>query len=337
MRSPRVVQVDLDTVTDTEIAAIHEMRVAAAAFDRPQDPAPQLEHLVIRFRDRGPDRRFVHVVARAGDTIVGHAVLRLSLIDNPHMGMFDLQVHPRHRRQGTGTALLRELLAVMTAEGRPVLLGESFAGTAGDDFAEALGVRMAQAARTSLLRMADVDWPDIEAAAAAKHPGYRLEAFVDHVPDELLEGYARAKTAMNDAPHDDADFGDVAYTPETLRADGARARTLGEPRVVFAVHEDTGEIAGLTEVLVTAAAPLRSYQEDTAVVPAHRGNGLGLWMKADMLVRLRAERPDVTELITGNAASNRHMLAVNDRLGYRLWSEVHGWQVDVPELSARLG
>ncbi len=331
-----VVQLDPETATDTDIAAIHGMRVAAAAFDRPQDPAPQLDQLSLRFRSTGPDRRFVHVVARAGDTVVGHAVLRLSLLDNPNVGLFDLQVHPRHRRQGTGTALLREVLAVMTADDRHVLLAESYAGTAGDDFAAALGVRMAQAARTSLLRLADVDWPDVEALAAAKHPGYRLETSVDRVPDELLDGYARAKTAMNDAPHDDADFGDFTYTPETLRVEEARARMLGQLRVVFAVHEDTGEIAGFTEVLATHPQ-LWSYQEDTAVVPAHRGNGLGLWMKADMLLRLRSERPDVTELLTGNAASNQWMLAINDRLGFRFWAEVHGWQGDVGELSARLG
>ena len=73
------------------------------------------------------------------------------------------------------------------------------------------------------------------------------------------------------------------------------------------------------------------------MVPAHRGRGLGLWVKADMLVRLRAERPEVAEVLTGNASSNRHMLAVNERLGYRLWSQINGWQGDVAELSARLG
>jgi GNAT superfamily N-acetyltransferase len=337
MRAPSVIQLDPETATDTEIAALHELRVAAAACDRPQDPAPLLEHLVARLRDRRPDRRTVYVVARAGDTTVGYAVLRLSLIDNPRMGMFDLQVHPEHRRQGTGTALLRALLAVMTAEGRPVLFAESHAGTAGDGFAGALGVRMVQVDRLSLLRLADVDWPDVEAAATAKHSGYRLEASADRVPDELLEGYATAKAAMNDAPHDDADLDDFVSTAETIRADFAFARTVGQPRVVFAVHEATGEIAGFTDVLLSRTAAQWSHQGDTAVVPAHRGGGLGLWIKADMLLRLRAERPDVTELITGNAASNRYMLAINDRLGFRPWSEIHSWQGDVAALVRQLG
>jgi hypothetical protein len=31
------------------------------------------------------------------------------------------------------------------------------------------------------------------------------------------------------------------------------------------------------------------------------------------------------------------MLRINDRLGFRPWSEVHGWQGDVGELVSRLG
>jgi RimJ/RimL family protein N-acetyltransferase len=83
--------------------------------------------------------------------------------------------------------------------------------------------------------------------------------------------------------------------------------------------------------------PQRAHQHDTAVVPAHRGHGLGLWIKSAMLVALRAERPDVTEIETGNSTANQHMLAINQRLGFRPWQELNSWQGDVPELDARLG
>jgi hypothetical protein len=103
-----------------------------------------------------------------------------------------------------------------------------------------------------------------------------------------------------------------------------------------AVHEESGAVAGFTEVLASHRS-YRAHQEDTAVVPAHRGSGLGLWIKSEMLVRLRAERPDVTEVITGNATSNRYMLAINGRLGFHPWTEINGWQGDVPQITARLG
>jgi hypothetical protein len=59
-------------------------------------------------------------------------------------------------------------------------------------------------------------------------------------------------------------------------------------------------------------------------------------MKSAMLLRLRAERPDVTEVITGNSTGNRHMLAINERLGFRPWQEINGWQADVPDVVRRL-
>ena len=47
-------------------------------------------------------------------------------------------------------------------------------------------------------------------------------------------------------------------------------------------------------MVLVGRRPQRARQHDTAVVPAHRGHGLGPWIKSAMLVALRTERPDVT-------------------------------------------
>jgi mycothiol synthase len=331
----QVTRFDHATATDEDIAALHAVKAAATAVDRPADPPPLLADVTATVRTGRPDRSRPYFLARDGADAVGGAMLWMSLTDNQHMGLLDLRVHPAHRRRGVGTALLRAAVAELSGLGRPVLLAESDAGTAGDGFAAATGARVVQTDRLSLLRLPDVDWADVEAAATAKHDGYRIEAWTGHAPDELIAGYAVAKTAMNDAPHDDADLGDFVYTPESIRDDERVTAGLGELRVVVAVHEETGAVAAFTELLTRRSH--RADQEDTGVVPAHRGSGLGLWVKSDMLLRVRADRPDVTEVVTGNATSNRHMLAINQRLGFRPWVEINGWQADVPALSARLG
>ena len=56
-----------------------------------------------------------------------------------------------------------------------------------------------------------------------------------------------------------------------------------------------------------------------------------------MPLRLRDERPDVAEVITGNSTGNRHMPAINERLGFRPCQEVHGWQAGVPDVVRRVG
>ena len=55
-----------------------------------------------------------------------------------------------------------------------------------------------------------------------------------------------------------------------------------------------------------------------------------------MLRRLRAERPDVAELVTHNALDNDHMWRINERLGFRPEAVNAEWQARVGELAARL-
>ena len=328
-------RIDPAAVTDTVLAGVHAVVAAAAKIDRPRDPAPLPEDIAIRLREPDRrDRRIVHLVARTDAGPVGWAWLWMSMLDNLRMGLVDVQVHPDQRRYGVGSALLRAVAADMGAGGRDVLLAETDAGGPGDAFAEVAGLRVVETDRLSLLRLADVDWAAAGSAAAAPHPGYRLVPVTGRIPDELIGSYAKAKAAMNDAPHGETDLEAFEFDEERVRAEETSQLRRGEVRVTFAVHEETGEVAGFTETGV-GRAPERAHQQDTAVVPAHRGHGLGLWVKSEMLLRLRSERPEVVEIITGNATSNRHMLAINDRLGFRPWREINGWQGDLPELDGR--
>lgn len=320
-----------------DVAGVHRVLAAADAVDRPGDPPPVLADVEGRLRTRRQDRRLIRRVARDdGGAIVGYGLLRLPDVDNVHLGLLDVTVHPSARRRGIGTALVRAAVDVAAADGRRLVLAEADEGSGGEQLCRLLGLRLVQTDRMSLLRLADVDWADVTAAAAAAHPGYRLERWVDRCPDALLPAYAAAKSAMNDAPTDDADIVGSTYTPEAIRDDEAAiALQFAQLRVEVALHGATGEVAGLTEVFV-ATDPRRSHQGDTAVVAAHRGSGLGLWLKADMLVRLRDERPEVAEVLTGNSATNAHMLAINDRLGFRPWKTVLSFQGDTADVQRRL-
>jgi mycothiol synthase len=331
----RIEPLDPGSAADGELVDLHALRTAVMAADRPLDPPPLLADVADWARSVRPDRWKRYVTARTGAGLVGYGVVALSLVDNPRMGQVNVEVHPGHRRRGIGTALLRGLVAELTAAGRTVLFAETLAGGPGDGFATAHGLRVVETDRVSLLRMADVDRADVEAAAAATPPGYRLVHTVGRIPDELLPSYTRAKAAMNDAPHGAADLEPFVFTPEAVRAVETALRRLGELRVAFAVAEADGEVAGFTEVLI-GRQPQRANQHDTAVVPAHRGHGLGLWIKSAMLVSLWRDRPDVQEIDTGNATTNEHMLAINTRLGFRPWQELNSWQGDAPELAVRL-
>jgi len=325
----------LEDPTDADAVAYHRLITATEAVDHPADPPTELAEIAGRLRLRRDDRRVLRWVVRDGDAMIGHVVLVLPDIDNQHLAMSNVLVRPDHRRRGLGTALLRAAVAAAAADGRSTFLVEADDGSPGEAFCRAHGLREVSRARLSLLRLAAVDWAEVGALAAAPHTGYRLVRWTDRCPDELVERYAVAKTAMNDAPVDGADIADEVFTAGVIRQNEAGHREMGFTHwVTVAVHEQTGAVAGLTELVL--ASPPRAFQEDTAVVPAHRGSGLGLWVKADMLCRLRAERPEVTEVMTGNAASNEHMLRINTRLGFRPHRAIGEWQAGVGELVSRL-
>ena len=87
---------------------------------------------------------------------------------------------------------------------------------------------------------------------------------------------------------------------------------------VIARHRRTGEPAGHTVVArrhrddpLSATSTTRPSYAPIVVT------GSGLLLKADMLQWLAAEEPQLESIDTFNAESNDHMIAVNERLGYR--------------------
>ena len=161
--------------------------------------------------------------------------------------------------------------------------------------------------------------PGLRAQAEQYATSYSLRQWAGPTPDDLVPGVCGLNMAMADAPHD------VAYEPITwdaarLRAAEQRSVTQGtRDYSVAAVQDGTGEVAALTQVSIDpAGAPGWAYQMLTAVTRPHRGHRLGLLLKVAMLEWLATAEPDLRRVMTGNAAANEHMIAVNEALGHRV-------------------
>jgi hypothetical protein len=102
--------------------------------------------------------------------------------------------------------------------------------------------------------------------------------------------------------------------------------------VVAARAPGPGDLAGLTQVCVDPALPEWGFQELTAVAGPHRGHRLGLLLKLAMLDLLAAREPQVARIITGNADGNQHMIAINERLGFRVLGRWPSWELDVADV-----
>jgi GNAT superfamily N-acetyltransferase len=260
-------------------------------------------------------------------------LLRLDLPnwDNRHLGLLDIQVDPRDRRQGIGRALFAAGVERLRAEGRTTVLTESVDCAASVAFAASVGLERAQDVVQRRQDLASLHWTRLDAAyddARAHAEGYELVRLAGRVPEPMRAAVCEMSLAINDAPIDDLDIEDEVATPERLAAFEHMHDLLGR-RVYRLVARDTatGELAGVTVVAVDSEQPWHAEQYDTSVVRAHRGRRLGVLLKIAMMRWLREQEPQLTEVTTWNAASNAHMIGVNELLGYEVVLNGVEWQL----------
>ncbi|MEU9716832.1 GNAT family N-acetyltransferase [Streptomyces sp. NPDC047976] len=330
--SARVHITPLHRITVTETAAWHRVVAASAALDLPGVPAPSAGHVHALLTKPALGSQRLSWLATAEDgTVVGVAALRLfTQPGQNHLAELELHVHPAHRRHGTGSQLLSAVVAACRTEGRRSLVVAAGADGPGEAFAGRWGFEAVLTLDHLVMALdKDEDLARIGRMAATEHPGYRLTGWTGVVPDELAAPFAAAKNAMNDMPMGDVDYGRVDWDADQVREMGRVVARRGDTLLTLAAVHADGTMAGYTEIVLPGGAPQRAQQYDTAVAPAHRGHGLGLWLKAAMAERLRAEYPGVTEIETDNAEENVHMLAVNRSLGYRSYRRTREFQLDL--------
>lgn len=301
---------------DGDLEGYYQVLVASQASERPDQQRLTYDVAVGRLTNPFPGLGPVAWwLARERGSVVGAASAHFPEAENSQLGLVEVVVHPAARRRGIGTAMLDALLPELRARGRTLVEGwQILSGCTGERWATALGFRPVRTIVTQTLVLAGAprsSWP-------AKPPaGYRLHQWLGPAPDDLVEAYADARSAIHDAP-----IGESAFRPPDWTADRVREveadlrRQHIEQRVVIAAHERTGIVAGLTEVIVHPHRPDHAYQGDTAVRPAHRGRGLGLCLKARMARWLLSDHPGLDRIQTTTSGDNTHMIRVNHQFGF---------------------
>lgn len=319
-REVELVPVTADDVDMVDVCAA-VLQAAQEADGPPGKPytrrsvAAEVEH----GWDGEPPRTFV---ASAGGVPVGFLAIYASSYDNLDLAYLDLCVHPDHRRAGHGSRLLEEAVALCQADGRPLVLLEGWESAALHGFAASVGfpVKQVMAVRDQPVGPeCAARFAALRAEAEAHSAAYDLVRVEGRTPDHLLEGLVAATGAINDAPNDDLEYADEVFSADRVRAyEDAQLASGHRFRRVIAVHRETGEVAGHTVVVVDGELPRYAEQHDTTVLPGHRGHRLGLRLKADMVCWLNQVEPELRLIRTENAESNGPMVAVNERLGYRV-------------------
>jgi GNAT superfamily N-acetyltransferase len=259
--------------------------------------------------------------------------VRFEADTNQHLREAGIDVLPAHRRKGIAKQLLREM--VSAAGGADDIVISFFTidrVPAAAAFLERIGAKRTLTMHTNQLDLSRVDRAMVHEWATIRTEGYRLEWVDGDVPESLMTNVIVAYDTMNSAPRGDSAMQDWNTTPEQIREfDRSRRATGRERRLVLAIHEATGDTAGYTELVYDPRIPHLIWQSGTAVIPSHRGQGIGKWIKAAMLERATRDWPKATLVRTGNADVNAPMLAINTRLGFKpTWAESI-WEVGIAD------
>jgi GNAT superfamily N-acetyltransferase len=326
----RIQRIDLDRHHEL-IADLHDAYVAAGSHD----PGPLLS--LPRFRrlvrtDRPGQEVEIWVTAEDGKVAGGYG-LALPRLDNTHMAwLFPLVVRPERRGRGLGRALFEHAVERAGARGRRLLLTETPATGVGARFARACGMTVSLVEARHTLDLRTADWGALE-RLLPQVEGYSLEQWIGPARPELLPDLATLMGGMNDAPRD-ADAEDAIFSLERVRdheeSIPAAASTC---YTTLARREADGAPAAFTRVYLDAdRSGGWGNQADTMVLREHRGRRLGLLVKLANLLWLREREPRLERIITWNATSNTHMIAINEAMGFEVLDEWNEWRLPLPDV-----
>ncbi len=317
--------VDIEQINPRNEAALRawwEVGRAATA-ERPGKPWPLWEQSRIALPADNPERGITLLGAIDGREMVGSGLLTRGLRENLHAVNAYAFVRPDRRRDGIGTAVVRELEVVTAGDARTTVQSEIYLppGETGGPATFAAGLGYAVANRESMKELTLADYlarREGLVAEAAAAGDFRVVTFDTVCPEEHLESFGRLLgMLLAEVPLGELDLEDAEWTPERLRAAEQRQVETGRHVLTALAVSSDGEVAGVSDVRIDDTDHAHGQVGISLVDPAHRGHRLGLALKVathDMAV---AAYPDLVSLDTSNADANTHMNAVNEAMGYR--------------------
>ncbi|CAN5423943.1 GNAT family N-acetyltransferase [soil metagenome] len=319
--------------------------ISYGTTDLAYQPDEELPHFTDRFH---PHRI---LLARVDGEIVARAHYETTTGDEADAAWVSVEVLPEHRGQGIGTALSERIEKLAADEGKSRVLaymgvqdepGERLPSPTGFGsvpvanrevrFLLARGYSFEQVERISRLPLPVPDLDTrVEAAQVASGPDYAVHYWVGGTPERWREDLAVLGTRMStDAPSAGLEEPEDVWTVERVIAADERDLASPRTRLTAAVeHVPAGQLVGYTVLSVPSQKHRAVDQYATLVLREHRGHRLGMLLKVANLQHLQRVRPGHPSVITFNAEENRHMLSVNEDVGFAAIGYEGAWRKDL--------
>ena len=329
----QVKEIRLATADPTSEAWLEVHHAANRGVWGPAAERTSIEEIVDVAVRRHEGRRTFVVTEDGSDAPLAAAQTIRRTRDNVGTAGVWLSVHPDHQRRGIGSLLLTHCEQALRHDGCHRIHEHSGAPVEKGD--AATGFALANGYRQTLLDLRqDLALPVDDAALNALDPrpdpaAYLIETSVDGLPEEWLEDRALlARRMSTDAPSGDIELDEEDWDAERVR------QVWNTPSPIWGVesvarHVPTGRLVAFTDIVMRPGQPDLAVQSDTLVLREHRGRALGLAVKIANLRALQQERDDAATVRTWNAATNTHMVAINERMGFVVTGWTREWAKDL--------
>jgi len=209
------------------------------------------------------------------------------------------------------------------------------AGDPGARFLQQRGFRLEQVSRGSVLRLPSDEGELLAHRAEAESAAgsdYRLVLWSGPTLDDRRIDIAALYTRMStDEPVGGLDVIEERWDEDRLVEEEEALQGGGRTLLTAAVeHVGSGRLVGFTRISLPADRRRAAEQEETIVLDEHRGHRLGMLLKVANLQYLAEVSPGTTLVFTFNAEENRHMLRVNEALGYTPIGYEGSWKKSTP-------
>lgn len=322
--------VTVDPHDDAALRAWYAVESASVHHERPFALQRSLTALAasVQHPSAWADRILLAATGGEHASMIAVAEVVLSTSDNPHLAELEINVHPEHRRAGVGSALHEAADRLRREHGRTTVVGELYepvgAAAPGKPFAAALGYTSAHEEEHLAMRL-PADPRRVEAMTRPV-PGYEVVTWQGACPDEHIEAYVAMRNQMNqDAPSGDVDVAPTVLDEERLRTSEERLARSYVTVVAAARRTSDGAMGGYSLVFLDRSSDV-ALQDDTLVMPEHRGLGLGLQLKLATLAVIEAEHQQRTALHTWTDPGNAAMYRTNLTFGYARVEVMHEMQ-----------
>ena len=317
---------EIDPADDEALRAWWGVEQAAMRAAFPHQVLRTYEALCM-VREPSPYHRRILLAARDGDETVGVADVGLSLTENEHLAMLEVRVAPDRQREGIGRSLFVGAAARARSEGRRLAVGEANVA-AGDTDADGPAYAFATAMGATSVHQEIhlvLDLPT-EPRREALDPDWEILTWGNRCPEQYAAAYCSMRTQMeNDVPRGELDYEPFVFDEDRLRVGEERIARLYHQVVAVARRRSDGVFGGYTLVFLPFGES-HVLQDDTLVMPEHRGRRLGAHLKQSTLEIIQRDHAERTAVHTWTAPDNHAMQRTNRAMGFRPVDRFHEMQ-----------